>query len=113
MFMHTCVEHRESKTDEAVCVGVLDEGLGNCVGELDGLVLDLDTTNVDNVSTHGTSSTRAVTVGDGELGALQFLEGRRFGGVEGGVLANGGLGKVGREHPSDVMLGCGVHIKIG
>jgi hypothetical protein len=53
----TSVELGESKTDETISISILNEGLGDSVGELNGLVFDSDATDVDNISADGACST--------------------------------------------------------
>lgn len=89
----------ESKTDEAISVGVLDKRLRDGVGQLDGLALDLNTSDSDSVSTNGSGSTGAVTVADLPLSTLSLLESSRLGSIECSVLANRSGVKLSAKHP--------------
>ena len=94
MGLHTGVELAESKTDETVIVGVLNEGLGESSGHLDSLLRNRGTTNVDGVSDDVTGGTGAVTVRDHPSGTLQWLRGGALGRSVNVVLTNGLLGEL-------------------
>ena len=97
------VEFGESKTNETVSVSVLNKRLGDRIGQLDDLVLDLDTSNSNSVHANNTSSTRAITIADLPLRTVNLLERSRLSGVKCGVLADRSLGKLSAEHPPEFV----------
>ena len=97
------VEVGESKTDETVSVSVLNKRLGDRIGQLDDLVLDLNTSNGDSVRANDTSSTGAITIADFPLRTGNCLERSRLSGIKCGVLTDGSLGKLGAEHPPECV----------
>lgn len=85
-----CVEFGECETDEAVGLCVLDEGGGDCGGELDSLAGDCRAADVDGVCSDVTSGSGSVTVGDRKGRSCHHLESRGFLGVEVRVAGLGG-----------------------
>ena len=84
------VELGEGEPDEAVVVRVLHELVADGRGQLDGLARHRGAADVDRVGALGAGRAGLVAKLDVEGGALDGLEGGRFGGVE--ELVPGGLG---------------------
>lgn len=93
------VANVEAKTDETGDDGVLDELGGNLGGRLNGLSLDAEAANADNVSVDIAAGAALVTVGDGPGGAGQLLGSGRLGRAVGNVSGGGRLGGLGAEDP--------------
>jgi hypothetical protein len=100
----TSVEAGERKTNKTVSVGILDERLRHLVCKLNGLALDLDTSNGDSVSANNTSSAGTITVADLPLRTGCGLESGRLGRVKSSVLANQLRVEFGTEHPAGQEL---------
>lgn len=96
----TRVELGEGKADKAISVGILNKRLGDLVGELNGLVLDRDTSNGNGVCAHDTSGARTVAVANFPLSTVHLLERSRLGRIKSSVLTNELRVKLGAETPT-------------
>lgn len=93
------VQLGESKTDETVSVGVLDERLRNRIGKFNGLVRNGDTADSHCVSANNASSARTVAVRNLPLCTSHRLEGGGLLRVINTVASGGLLRKFGTEDP--------------